>query len=77
MSIVDTIVIDQNFRWEPTEEEMFGPLELPKDWEEHFSYIPPFEPKRDLHFSFSEKPALCLRAEEYNPELETIPAIRR
>lgn len=74
---MDTIVIDQNFRWELSDEELYGPLELPKDWHEHFFYFPPFDPERDLHFSFNDKPALCLQAGEYNPDLETIPAIRR
>ena len=74
---MDTIVIDQNFRWELSDEELYGPLELPKDLHEHFFYFPPFDPERDLHFSFNDKPALCLQAGEYNPDLETIPAIRR
>jgi hypothetical protein len=77
MNIKNTIVIDNNFRWELTNEELYGPLEVPKDRHEYFIYIPPFDPERDLHFSFNNKPALCLQAGEYNPELETIPAIRR
>ena len=74
---MDIIVIDQNFRWELTDEEKYGPIELPKDWREHFFYYRPFNPERDLHFSFKDKPALCLGTGEYNPELENIPAIRR
>ena len=74
---MNTIVIDHDFQWELSDLEKYGPLALPKDEWEKLIYIPPFDPERDLHFSFRDKPVLCLEVGVYNPELEIIPAIRR
>ncbi len=73
ISALDTIVIDPDFQWEHSDNK----IGLPEEWQEHFLYFPPFDPERDLRFSYDEKPTLCLMPGEHRPDLEVIPAIRR
>lgn len=77
MSNMDIIEIDQNFQWELTDEEKYGEIGLPKVWFEKLIFSYPFEPERDLHFSFKKKPILCLEVLDLFSALESVPAIKR